>query len=201
MFCKNCGSAISDQASFCPACGTKVQESAQQARPAPQQPKQAPAADLRSALKLNNDNSALLGYIAAGCSAAAAILWGFIGVSITSFGFKQEASMYEAFLEPNHLTFLTVFIIMALAGSALLLVLPQLGVLNTNILSKKTAIKTSAIVASIVNVFAFFVVHGFKEGLGIDLGDMNAVTILFFILAWIGLAMTLVVYAKSRKSK
>lgn len=202
MFCKNCGSTISDQTAFCPNCGTKVQETAQQPRPVqqnnyPQQPAPAPATDLRSALNLNTDTTALFSYIAAGCSAVAAILWGFVGKGGTT-----GKSLYEAYIEPAHLTAFTVFIIMALALSAVILVLPQLGVLNANILSKKAAVLTATITSIGANVFAFFFVHGYRSvNPNIDLGDMNAMTFLFFILAWAGLVMTLVVLSKNCKTK
>ena len=203
MFCKNCGSTIGDQTVFCPTCGTKVQETAAQQQTQPVQnnyptqqpaPAPAPAPDLRSALNLNTDTTALFSYIAAGCSALAAILWGFIGVS--KYGIS--ISLYEGTIEPKNLTFLTVFIIMAFAASAILMVLPQLGVLNSNILSKKTAINSATIIAVVVNIFAYLTVTGLCKG--IELGDMNVVTFLFFISAWIGLAMTIVVYNKTRKS-
>lgn len=209
MFCKNCGSNLSDQAAFCPNCGTKLQEPAQQSQPAaqnhqPQQPaynyypqQSAPA---RPAMNINTNPTAILSYIAAGCSAVAAILWGFIGVT----KYSTSISMYEMYLEPSHLTFLTVFIIMALSVSAIFLVLPQLGVLNSNILSKKSALTTAAITTLIVNVFTFFIFNGFLDVInakGLEFGDTNAVTYLFFILSWAGLVLTFVVFNKSRKEK
>ena len=202
MFCKNCGSALSDQTAFCPNCGTKVQANAQQPRPVqqnnyPQQPAPAPATDLRSALNLNNDTTALFSYVAAGCSAVAAILWGFVGR-----GGDNGKSLYELYIEPYHMTAFTVLIIMALALSAVILVLPQLGVLNANILSKKAAALTATITSVAANTFAFFFVHGYRSKYpNVDLGDMNAMTFLFFILAWFGLILTLVVLAKSYKAK
>ena len=182
MFCKNCGSAIGDQAAFCPKCGTKVQNTAQ------------PVQTAKPALNIKTDTTAILSYAAAGCSALAAIFWGFIG--------KDSTSMYEKYIEPSSITFLSVLIIAILAISAIAIALPQLGLLNTGKPSQKTLFNIAAITSVVGNVFAFFIVHGYRSSHpNYDLGDLNAFTFLFFIAAWAGLVLTLKVYSDSRKGK
>lgn len=198
MFCKNCGAAMADQATFCPNCGTKTQTAPQTVQQPVQKPIQQPAqpqpaANLQSVLDVSGDVAKLLNYITLICFALAGFLWIYAGVSVDSY-----TELVNDWFFDLHLAFLPVIIGQLFFGGA---IATMLTTKKAKCITAKTASLVSAVSGTVATVFAGCTLYSFIETKSsYELGDMNFAAWMVMILGIVGSVCAIANYTKTKKN-
>lgn len=194
MFCPKCGSKIPERSVFCTNCGTRIQAPAAQqpAQPSTNAPTTSPLASL------TNDLVKLFSYLSCACSALAMILWLCIKFEITIFGITKTTSLYEAFFESTHTTFLTVFVVLGFIASAAFVLIPTL---NLGFIKKSTSYKIafqSSVVANVLGMFSLHACLAMSDHEALEY--MNFAGWACFIFGLVGLALCVVAIHKAKQA-
>lgn len=197
MFCPKCGSKIPERSVFCTNCGTRIQA------PAPQQSTNQPSAvttqpTASPLAALGNDLVKLFSYISCAASALAMILWLCIKFEITLFGITKSTSLYEAFFESTHTTFLTVFVVLGFLAAAIFVLIPTL---NLGFIKKSTSYKIafqSSVVANVLGMFSLHACLAMSDHEALEHMNFAGWTCFFFGL--LGLALCVLAIRKAKKA-
>ena len=206
MFCPKCGAKIGDRSVFCTNCGTRLQAPVPQptqARPVqtqtPVQPSQSTAPVQPNPLaSITGDLVKLFSYLSCAANLLAMILWLCIKFEVTIFGITKATSLYEAFFEPTHTTFLTVFVVLGFLAGAVFTVLPNF---NLGFIKKSTSYKIalqSSIVANVLGIFSLHACLAMSEHDALEY--MNFAGWTCFLFAFIALALCILTIRKTTKA-
>ncbi|MCQ2449517.1 MAG: zinc ribbon domain-containing protein [Clostridia bacterium] len=198
MFCQKCGTQIADDSAFCPACGTPVQSAApvqpaapvveQPVAPVVEQPAAAPVAPATfnpNALVGKIKNGAWLN-LALACTFFLQFILYFcklikVSINIKMFGesYKNsETGTIADIMDSSALTvFGILFILIALAGIAYLIVNGLLNISVPVIDGYKKFLLAPAAVSTIFNFIAIFVALGHAKSQLKEFGELDGVKV------------------------